>query len=313
MTNAMKYSTITLPDGARPRGLALSADGSRAAVCNYGLGSVSMIDTVNNVVIANIPAMPRPMYTAFDESRNRCYVTSLDGRVVLVIDTDLNAVIREIDIGVALRQITTDPINGRAYVTCPLVGQSAKAQIAVIDTNQDVLITTLAIEAGNLPTNIAIDPIGHRGFFPLVLSQNRTLIGRIDTQANQVIAPMEYPIDNLARDSTVWKNGLLYIAAATKTSVINTATEETHALKAGGKHIHLSPQGDRAYYLLSRSESGQEWSALQTVDTGTYDVVDVSLIAPIQPHSMAISANGKRVCITEDDRRSVVVADIAGA
>lgn len=312
MANAMKYSTITLPDGARPRGIALSADGTRAAVCNFGLGSVSMIDTVNNVVIADIPAMPQPIYAAFDETRNRCYVTCLDRVALLVIDTDLNAVIRAIDINATLRQITIDPINGRAYVTCP-IGRYDKARIAVIDTNQEVLIATVEIEAGNLPTNIAIDPIGHQGFFPLVLSQTRTLIGRIDTQTNQVIAPMEYPIDGNAPDSTVWKDGLLYIATATKTPVVNTETEVTHALNAAGKNIHLSPQGDRAYYLLTRNEGGQLWSALQTVDTGTGEIVDVSLIAPVQPHSMALSADGKHVCITESEGRSVIVADIAGA
>ncbi|WP_434609989.1 hypothetical protein [Pseudomonas sp. R1-7] len=316
MTRAMKYSTIELPEGSRLRGVALSADGKRAAVCNFGLNIVSMIDTeTHEINDISTSTMERPIYVAFDDNKNRCYVSYLDRFGLVVIDTVLNRIIKTITITRPLRQITVDSTNERAYVMCPIQGQLYdEARIAVIDTATDVLIETISIaKPGDLPTNIAIDPFEHRGFFPLKLSPTHTDLGRIDTITNQLMDPMEYLTTGSALDSTAWKDGSLYIASTTQTSVVNTNTEERRALNGGGKDIHLSPLGDRAYYLLSRSEEGQLWSALQTVDTGTGAIIDNSLIAPIRPHSMAVSADGTRLCITEEEGRSVVVADIADA
>src|SRR2546421_723918 len=73
-----------------------STVGPRVYVANYGFGvgngSVSVINTATNSVIANITVAPGPWNMAMSGDGTRLYVSSAGSNIISVIDTGTNTV-----------------------------------------------------------------------------------------------------------------------------------------------------------------------------------------------------------------------------
>jgi len=293
------YAVIQLPARALPRGIALSPDGDWAFVCNFGLNSVSLIDTRQRVVVANIPVGANPYYVGFDANKKRCYVTCLNEFAIFVIDTVNHQVVQEIAVDVPPRQVTVDSINRRVYVVCPY-SQLGNSQIIILDADEEHIIDTIEFESGTLGTALTVDPVKRRAYVPVKYSPEEAIIGVIDTRTYKLIELHPY-IPGSPNSSALSPDGaLLYVASGSvvETSVVDLNAGRVRPIFATGQHIQLSPTGDRAYYLRGYSEGMEQWSMLQTVDTSTGTILGNVIIAPDYGFAMTLSSDGKYAYIT---------------
>ena len=73
--------------------MAVTPDGSKVYVPNYGSDTVSVIDTATNTVITTIPVGATPWGVAVTPDGSRVYVANSGDNAVSVIDTISNTVI----------------------------------------------------------------------------------------------------------------------------------------------------------------------------------------------------------------------------
>ena len=154
-TNASNVSVIDaatntvigspIPVQLDPRGVAVAPDGSKVYVGDeipFVGGTVSVIDTVTNTVIATIPVGLIPEGVAVTPDGSKVYVTSIETNTVSVVDTATNTVSATIHIpplnpviGATPSSVAVTPDGSKVYV----VNANAN-NVSVIDTETNTVI-----------------------------------------------------------------------------------------------------------------------------------------------------------------------------
>jgi YVTN family beta-propeller protein len=151
-------TTIPLPAGSDPFGIAITPDGTRAYVANAGTpDSVAVINTATNTILTTIPfpAGSDPFGIAITPDGSRAYVANFGTPdSVTVINTATNTILTTIVLpaGSNPQLIAITPDGSRAYVA-----NDGNATVTVLDTAMNAIIATLP--AGSSPFGIAITPI----------------------------------------------------------------------------------------------------------------------------------------------------------
>ncbi|HEY6536451.1 MAG TPA: YncE family protein, partial [Candidatus Nitrosocosmicus sp.] len=135
---------------AEPYGVAYDPNDSRVYVADFGINSVSVIDTKTNTVNATISDGSGIYDVAYDSHDGRVYVTNYGTSSVSVIDTKTNTVNATITVGTQPYGIAYDPNDGWVYVT-----NYGSNTVSVIDTKTNTVITTIPV--GFEPTGVAYD------------------------------------------------------------------------------------------------------------------------------------------------------------
>jgi len=146
----------TISDIDNPIGIAITPDGTRAYVAN-GAGTVSVVDTGTDTIIATIPILDRFGLPAFGLSAivitpdgTRAYVVSSNTGQIDVIDTTTNAVITTIPpqmdypLGGGNLSLALNSDGTRVYTASPFL------PAVVIDTSSNTIIATIPIN-GSMP------------------------------------------------------------------------------------------------------------------------------------------------------------------
>ena len=113
-------TTITVGDD--PRAITFSRDGARAYVANQdslggGNGSVSVINTATNSVIATVNTGGQLSDVALNPAGTRAYAVDIGGNKVYVIDTATNTVTATVATGASPRGVVVSADGSRFYVT----------------------------------------------------------------------------------------------------------------------------------------------------------------------------------------------------
>ena len=108
--------TQTIPVGDRPRGIAISPDGTEAYVVNAGDNNVSVIDTVTKSVVATIAVGREPQGVAFAPDGTTAYVTNIKDNTVSVLNTTTRTQTTTIAVGRSPQSIAVTPDGQQAYV-----------------------------------------------------------------------------------------------------------------------------------------------------------------------------------------------------
>ena len=106
----------TIPVGDRPRGIAISPDGTEAYVVNAGDNNVSVIDTVTKSVVATIAVGREPQGVAFAPDGTTAYVTNIKDDTVSVLNTATRTQTTTIAVGRSPQSIAVTPDGQQAYV-----------------------------------------------------------------------------------------------------------------------------------------------------------------------------------------------------
>ncbi len=151
----MSYQILqTIPLPATGTGIAVAPHGGRAYVCNSA-GSVSVIDTANYAVTANIPVGPNLREIAMSPSGSSAFVVSErdDGGALSVIDTANNAVSTTFSLPARPASVLVHPDGTRLFVGC-----FDDNTVRVIDIASRVNIAT--IEFTYTDRYLALSPSG---------------------------------------------------------------------------------------------------------------------------------------------------------
>lgn len=168
--------------GLAPAALAISPDGAFVYVVSYedgnpGTGTMSVIDTCSNAVVAVTPGFSGPFAIDITANGRYAYVTNFGsnnfapfGTTVSVVDLSTNLIVDTIDLGIQPAGIAIAPNSCFAYVTnyntlyavgAPQFADLTAGQgtVNIINMqNNELIAPTIAV--GQSPANIAIAPNG---------------------------------------------------------------------------------------------------------------------------------------------------------
>jgi len=182
--------------GLAPSALARSPRGDFVYVTNYvdgnpGTGTMSVLQTSNNKVIATIPGFSGPFALAITPNGRYAYVTNFGsnnftpvGTTVSVVDLQSYKIVDTISLGTQPAGIALTPCGSLAYVTnynTLYLGPNltdltpGPGTVNIIDTCTNKVLPCV-INVGSSPGNITISPNGARAYVSNYSSDNVTVL-----------------------------------------------------------------------------------------------------------------------------------------
>jgi YVTN family beta-propeller protein len=234
----------TIPGVYRPHGAAITPDGTRAYVTNYGYDlTVSVIDTKTNAIVGTVYGVGYdPGGIAITPDGTRAYVANRVSDNVSVIDIATNTVVATVATADYPVAVAITPDSGHAYVA----NQTGR-RITIINTATNTVEST--INDNTRHVGIAITPDGLRAY---VVNDENNTFSVIDTVTKTVIATVP-----TGGTSPYWvaispDGSRAYVTniASTNVSVINTATNSVVALVPVGVQpykLAVTPNGKKVY------------------------------------------------------------------
>ncbi len=201
--------------GVNPEGLVISPDASKVYVANAGDGTVSVINTVDNTVLATIALKTlRPSGVAISSDGSRVYVTNNGSNSVSVINTADNTVINSFSTGLNTpKGIAVSPDGNFLYVA-----NQGSNTVSIINTATGGVNS---IGVGTQPFGVSISLDGSRLY---VSNQGSNNVSIIDATNNSLIKTVA--VGTSPRGISVVPDGsTVYVAnyGSDNVSVINTA------------------------------------------------------------------------------------------
>ncbi|MBI3621650.1 MAG: YncE family protein [Nitrospirae bacterium] len=227
-----KSQTVTqrLDVGQATTSLALSSDGRALYVSDVKTGTVSVIATATNQLLARVAAIPMPMAivpTPFP----KFYVASYYSGTVKVVSIFQNRVLDSIPVGEFPIGMAVSPNGLYAYVT----NQHFRS-VSVIDTRTDRVVTTIDVE-GN-PTGIAVSPDGGRAY---VANAGSGTLSVIALNTDRVIASI--PVGEFPWGVAVTPDGRKVYVTNMGSDTISVIDAATHRVTATLQGAWKNPTG----------------------------------------------------------------------
>jgi YVTN family beta-propeller protein len=297
-------------------------------------GTVDVIDTTNNRIVASVPVGPGPHGMAVSPDGKRGYVadygtfpapfsqaTSLSDTVSVLQLVPVTEhghaqpqVVATVKVGVGPLGIAVTPDGEEVYVTnfgqdSTLVPGAVEGNtVSVINARNNKVIATIPV--GNLPAGVSVRPDGLRAY---VTSRRNNKIYVIDTATHTVVdvIPVQVEPANVAFTPDGHR---LYVAnfGSNSVSVIDTVTDtvlqvpDGAAIQVGAVPIGLAitPDGSRVYVVNVFSNN------LSVIDTATNKVIDTISVG-LGPRAAAVTPDGARVYVTNFLNDTVFVISTA--
>ncbi|WP_041312848.1 Ig-like domain-containing protein [Mycobacterium sp. JS623] len=292
---ALSVTTPVTVDGTPAFG-AVSPDGSRAYITNFN-GTVSVINTVTNTVIATVPAGTTPFGVAVNPAGTRAYVTNLNSANITVINTANNSVLATIPVGNGPAGVAVSPDGTRAYVT-----NSSSGTVSVINATNNMVLGTIPV--GTTPANVSFNTDGTRAY---VTNLNSNTVSVINTATNAVVATV--PVGSQPFGVDVSPDGTrAYVTnfSADSVSVINTTTNTVvgQPIPVGDAPygIAVSP-GGLAFVTNSGSDS------VSVINTAT-NTVAMTIPVGDGPVGVALSQDGTKAYVINQNARTVTTISL---
>ncbi len=285
-----------------------------AYVTNQWNGTVSVIDTATNAVIATIPVSGTPIGITINPDKTEAYVTNRAFGTISVIDLLANTVVATIPVESFPERVAFTPDGHFAYATNGLSNS-----VSVIDTATRSVTTTIHLSGvtpggQSLTEGIAISPDGARAY---VAIQASGVVSIIDIATNTVSATV--PVPGAPLEVLVSPDGaFVYLTAECGglygcVDVLDPATyATTHRILVGlrpqgidlGEAMVLSRRSKVAY--VSASYSWNVW----VVDLDSYSVV-TTIPVGAEPVGVAITPDEDRVYVANLGSNTISVIDTA--
>jgi YVTN family beta-propeller protein len=209
-------------------------------VQNSGSNTVSVINSVTNTVIKNIPVGDGPSFIYAPPFGNNIYVANTLSNTVSVINSVTNTVIKNIPVGDGPSFIDTyeDPMYGDNIY----VANAGSNTISVIDPNTNTVIKNITV--GDGPSFIDASPFGNNIY---VASSYSNIVSVINSTTNTVIKNITVGDGPLSIDA---HGDSIYVANALSNtvSIIDPATNAViKDIVVGNFPIFIYIYGDTIY------------------------------------------------------------------
>jgi len=272
-----------------------------AYVVNRESHTVSVIDTVDQWVIATIPVGFRPRVIAINPENTRAYVTNGDSNTVTAIDTITLQVVDTIPVEQRPDGIVISPDSRTAYVA-----NSMSNTVSVIDLSQNRVVANILV--GNYPTGVELGLGGNQ----LYVANWRGLeVTVIDTNTRGIIASI--PLDRRPIRVTVSPNGRTAYIVSDYTPEYAVIAMDTSSFEIiGGLHddqahnvIRFTPDGSRAYV------SGASLNATVSVFDTRKGMLLQRIETQLRPMGLDVTGDGRLVYVANASSSSVSVVETA--
>ncbi len=259
--------TTVSVEGNRPLGIAVSPDGSLAYVVMRSRGTVSVISTATNTVVATIFLGFFPRGIAITPDGAFLYVTTRFGAkgrpAVMVVETATNTVVETVPFPEAPYGVAITPDGAFAYV-------ASGGTVSVIATATNKVVTTVAVDPR--PGSVAFTPDGAFAYVASTVGNGSV----ISTATNKVVAALETIGGTAGLPGVVVSpdGAFAYVATRLSTTrgfvkVFSTATHaEVAAIEIGSGQPHaVAITSDGAFLYVTAAA----W--LEVIETATRQVV----------------------------------------
>jgi YVTN family beta-propeller protein len=165
--------------GGGPDGAAFDPQNNRMYLADHNTGSVTVIDSNNNLVTTISTGQLAPFAAAFDPANGKVYVTNYSSSTVSVIDPSSNSVTATVSVTGIPQEVLYNPASQDMYIVAhnPSTGAGS---VPVLDINNN-LVTTIAV--GLWPVGIGLNPSSNEMYVANAGSNTVTAI----SSANQVV------------------------------------------------------------------------------------------------------------------------------
>lgn len=256
-----------------------------AYVPNMGSGTLSVINTNTNSLVANVPVGINPIGISVSSDGSRAYVANNGSNTVSVINTANNSVIATVPVGGSPIGISVSPNGSRVYVA-----NTDDFTVSVINTSTNTVIATIPV--GTSPIGISVSPDGSRVY---VCNGDDNNVAFINTATNTVVATVGVGL-------TPWgisvspDGSRLYVTNENDNtvSVVNTITNSLVATVNVGTYpqgIAVSTDGSRVY------AANYSDNTVSVINTATNTVV-ATIPVGSAPDCVSVSPNGSTLFVT---------------
>ena len=132
-----------MPVGSQPLGVAVDPDGGRVLVANFADGTLSVIGTASNTVLATMRVGEKPYAVAIHPAGTNAYVTSVTNDVVSVLDAASQSFVARVSVGRNPFGVAVDPGGAAVYVV-----SGADQEVSVVDAATNIVTATVPV--GNI-------------------------------------------------------------------------------------------------------------------------------------------------------------------
>lgn len=289
-------------DVAAPRSIAITPDGRTAYVTSKASGTISVIDTTTNRVVASLKPAETPQFVTVSADGRSAYISCFSApgqqNTVLVLDTATNNITGTISAGRQPYELAPSPDGQEIYVP-----DHGSAALAVVATGTQSVVGTLGIKPN--PHSAAITPSGDTAYVP---SHESDVVSVVDTATRNVTAEVSMP--KSPHGSAMAPDGstvLITSMDAETASFINTRSNTVAATVPVGMMPSMpafAADGRHAYVVNERSNS------LTVIDTSTYQVT-ATVPLGAAPFAIAVTPDGRRAYVTNTDSDTVDVLSTA--
>jgi YVTN family beta-propeller protein len=191
----------TIAIGKRPRGLKLTADGSRLFVAVSGLpkcppsvpdeecaklerdlkaDGIAVVDTATHKVVQVLHAGSDPEQFALSRDGKRLFVANEDAATLSVVDVENGGVVERVPVGREPEGVALSP-DGRWV----LVTNESDNSVSIIDTG--TLKIVKSVQVGKRPRDIAFTPDGRTAY----------ISGEFDASVYRITVPQGAPVERV--------------------------------------------------------------------------------------------------------------------
>lgn len=276
------------------------AAGPKAYVGNFKDSTVSVIDTGTERVLATVPVAAGPDGIVISPDGRSVFVSGSGASAVSEIDAATDGVARTIEVGKGPQGLAATA-DGRWL----LVAVNGDDRVAFIDTATHAVSATVPVPK---PHTIAVRPDGRQAYVASQEPGHFALVV-VDLAARTVVA--EIPLEKAPRDLEFGHDGkalYLTLAGVPAVQVLDPATNQWLAPIPTGVSPHIA-----------QHFAGMASGVVVVQGPGEVLLFDPATRAPgrsigvgKQPHWLDLSADGKKLWVSNEGSNDVSVVDLAG-
>lgn len=280
-----------------------------AYVTNAGSGTVSVINTLTNKVVATITGFKRPYTAIVTRGGSKVYIGNAEANEVSIVNTVTNSVIDSIPLPVTPGAMALSPDSSRLYIAyfTPL---ATLGHVLVVNLADHSIIKT--IEVGQVPRGIVVSPDGSRVYVTnqlpisgLSSDPHPGTVSVINTTTNEVINTFDVAHD-LGNIAISGDGSILYVTAGNQgVAFINTSTFVVSPFINPSVSCSVIESADGKVLYLTRYEG-----SVLVIDLATKTTIANIPVGQL-PNNLSQSADGKWVYVTNSADGSVSVINTA--